>query len=124
MALFKKIDHLALHVSNIEKSVLFYADHFGFEKYFETTLPSGLQIVYLKLGDTVLELNNEWQANIAGFHFCLQTTDFATAIEKLQRAGLTLVQAPHAIRPRVLSEEGWQRAVFLGPDQEQIEIRG
>lgn len=52
-----KIAHVALSVSNIEKSAAFYRRHFGFscaEKYFHKEI--GLTIAVLKKGDMALEL--------------------------------------------------------------------
>jgi lactoylglutathione lyase len=56
--MFKRIDHVALHVSDLGRSVKFYEQHFGFKHYFQHAAGGGLQIAYLKLGDTVLELTH------------------------------------------------------------------
>jgi len=50
--MFKRIDHVALHVSDLGRSVKFYEQHFGFKHYFQHAAGGGLQIAYLKLGDT------------------------------------------------------------------------
>jgi lactoylglutathione lyase len=122
--MFKRIDHVAIHVSDLDRSVKFYEQHFGFSHYFQQVAGGGLQIAYLKLGDTVLELTHHPGETMSGFHFCLETDDFTGTIEKLQRDGVQLVRAPHDTAAREPRENGWRRVVFGGPDGEQIELRG
>jgi lactoylglutathione lyase len=122
--MFKRIDHVAVHVSDLDRSVKFYERHFGFKHYFQQTAGSGLQIAYLKLGDTVLELTHHTDGAMAGFHFCLETDSFDDTVAKLQRDGVQLVRAPHDTAAREPRENGWRRVVFAGPDGEQIELRG
>lgn len=122
--MFKRIDHVAIHVADLDRSVQFYERHFGFKHYFQHAAGNGLQIAYLKLADTVLELTHHSDGSMAGFHFCLETDDFAETVEKLQRDGVKLVRAPHDTAAREPREKGWRRVVFAGPDGEQIELRG
>jgi len=122
--MFKRVDHVALHVSDLERSVKFYERHFGFKHYFQHAAGSGLQIAYLKLGDTVLELTHHSDGAMRGFHFCLETDSFNETVERLQQDGVKLVRAPHETAAREPRENGWRRVVFAGPDGEQIELRG
>jgi len=122
--MFKRIDHVAVHVSDLDRSVQFYERHFGFKHYFQHAAGSGLQIAYLKLGDTVLELTHHTDGAMQGFHFCLETDGFDATVEKLQKDGVKLVRAPHDTAAREPRENGWRRVVFGGPDGEQIELRG
>jgi len=122
--MFKRIDHVAIHVADLDRSVQFYERNFGFKHYFQHAAGNGLQIAYLKLADTVLELTHHSDGTMAGFHFCLETDDFAETVEKLQRDGVKLVRAPHDTAARAPRENGWRRVVFAGPDGEQIELRG
>lgn len=122
--MFKRIDHVALHVHDLDRSVSFYEKHFGFKKYFQHGAPNGLQIAYLKLGDTVLELTHKSDDSMAGFHFCLETENFDQAVVELQNQGVEMVRAPHDTAAREPRERGWRRVVFRGPDGEQIELRG
>jgi len=122
--MFKRIDHVAIHVTDLDSSVKFYERHFGFKHYFQHAASGGLQIAYLKLGDTVLELTHHSDGSMVGFHFCLETDNFAETVEKLQREGVKLVRAPHETAAREPRENGWRRVVFAGPDGEQIELRG
>ena len=124
MVTFKRIDHTALHVANIEVSKNFYETHFGFETYFEHETPTGIPIAYLRLMDTVLELTGMEDAPIKGFHFCLETDDFEGAVADLKAATVELIQPPHKTAAREPREKNWQRVVFKGPDGELIELRG
>ena len=122
--MFKRIDHVAIHVSDLDRSVKFYERHFGFNHYFQHAAGHGMQIAYLKLGDTVLELTHHTDGAMQGFHFCLETDGFDATVEKLQKDGVKLVRAPHDTAAREPRENGWRRVVFGGPDGEQIELRG
>jgi len=124
--MFRRIDHVALHVSDLERSVSFYENHFGFKKYFQhaATGGSGQQIAYLKLGDTVLELTHRSDGSMTGFHFCLEAEKLDQAVGELQKKGVEMVRAPHDTAAREPREKGWRRVVFRGPDGEQIELRG
>ena len=122
--MFKRIDHTALHVSDLERSVAFYESHFGFKNYFQQTVAGGMRIAYLKLGDTVLELTHRSDGSMSGFHFCLETDRFDEAVAGLRSAGVEMARAPHDTAAREPREAGWRRVVFRGPDGEQIELRG
>ena len=116
--MYRRIDHLALHVKDLNRSVEFYERYFGFKKYFQNQARTGLHIAYLKLGDTILELTHRSDGSMSGFHFCLET------VSDLKRDGVEVVQPPHATAAREPRETGWLRVVFKGPDGEQIELRG
>ncbi|MFM9971089.1 MAG: VOC family protein [Burkholderiales bacterium] len=122
--MYKRIDHIALHVADLRRSIAFYERHFGFKNYFQAPVPGGIDIAYLKLGDTVLELTHHSDGDMVGFHFCLETDSFAESVSELQRSGVDLIRAPHNTAAREPREEGWRRVVFRGPDGEQIELRG
>lgn len=122
--MFKRIDHIALHASDLARTVAFYHSHFGFETYFEHQSSRGFDIAYLRLGDTVLEVVDRSDGSMSGFHFCLETDDFDGAVAKLRADGVEVMQEPHHTPPRAPREEGWRRVVFRGPDGEGIELRG
>ena len=122
--MFKRIDHVAIHVADLDRSTAFYERHFGFKKYFQHAAGGGMQIAYLKLGDTVLELTHRTDGAMMGFHFCLETENFDETVAKLQKDGVALIRAPHDTAAREPRENGWRRVVFAGPDGEQIELRG
>lgn len=122
--MYKRIDHVALHVADLERSISFYERHFGFARYFRHAVAGGLQIAYLRLGDTVLELTHHSDGAMSGFHFCLETDRFDESVAELQKDGVEMLRAPHDTAAREPREKGWRRVVFRGPDGEQIELRG
>ncbi|HYH03829.1 MAG TPA: VOC family protein [Bacillota bacterium] len=125
--MFKRIDHVAFIVKDRTKSVHFYETHFGFKKYYEhdVPVPAIEKIVYLKLGDTVLELihMSNGPAN-QGFHFCLESDNFDADYTRLKNAGIPVETEPHPAGAREPNEANWRRVVFTGPDGEAIEFRG
>lgn len=122
--LFKRIDHVAIHVADIDLSISFYTKNFGCEKYFEHTAGPGFRVAYLKIGDTVLELVELPATEMGGFHFCLEALDLDAAVKKLKACKVKCVTEPYETAARSSREKGWRRAVFEGPDGEQIELRG
>ena len=93
--MFKRLDHIALHVPDVERLAAFYESQFGFERYFSHPSSSGSPITYLRLGGTVLELTQRAMPEpMSGFHFCVETDDIAAASAKLLAAGVELVQKP------------------------------
>jgi lactoylglutathione lyase len=122
--MYKRIDHVALHVRDLDQSVGFYERHFGFKNYFQHSVTGGPRIAYLKLGDTVLELTQNSEGSMMGFHFCLETDNFDASVSELQAQGVQLIRAPHQTAAREPREKNWRRVVFRGPDGEQIELRG
>jgi lactoylglutathione lyase len=125
--MFKRIDHVAFIVRDRVRSVDFYETHFGFKKYHENDVPvPGIEkIVYLKLGDTILELiHMPAGPKGGGFHFCLESNDFDADYVRLKNAGIPVDTTPHPAGAREPGEEGWRRTVLVGPDEEMIEFRG
>jgi len=122
--MFRRIDHVAFHVAGLGRSISFYEKHFGFKKYFQHQATGGVEIAYLKLGDTVLELTHKSGDRPAGFHFCLEAENFGQAVAELQKNGVEMARPPHDTPARESREKGWRRVVFRGPDGEQIELRG
>lgn len=125
--MFKRIDHVAFIVKDRAKSINFYEEHFGFKKYYEhdVPVPTVEKIVYLKLGDTTLELiEMPTGSTNKGFHFCLESDNFDEDYTHIIKAGIPVDTEPHPVGARETREEGWRRVVFVGPDGELIEFRG
>ena len=125
--MFKRIDHVAFIVKDRTKSINFYEEYFGFKKYYEHDVPGSVveKIVYLKLGDTILELIHMPTGSInKAFHFCLESDNFDEDYTVRVSLDISLATEPHPAGAREAGEESWLRAVFVGPDGEGIEVRG
>lgn len=122
--MFKFIDHVAVHCSDLGRSVAFYRDNFGFEEFSRHERPGG-GISYMRLGPTVLELTQKQGEPMSGMHFALEAEDMDAAVADLAARGLEPLQAMRPLTARRPGEpDTTRRAVFAGPDGEMIEIRG
>ena len=123
--MFKRIDHLALHVADASAAARFYTDVLGFELVAERPGTQGFMIAYVRLGNTMLELTTRPGGEpMSGFHLALEPEDFSIAYDYLKDKGLEVLIAARRTTPRDAKEQGAQRAVFRGPHGEMIEMRG
>ena len=123
--MFKRIDHVAIHVADLDRSVEFYERHFGFKHYFRQTASGGLQIGYLKIGRYRARTDAPQRWRHGRFPLLPGDRQFQRSRRaSLQRDGVKLLRAPHDTAAREPRENGWRRVVFAGPDGEQIELRG
>ena len=121
--MFRKIDHVAVHCSDLDVSAKFYQDAFGFQLISRHERPGG-GIGYMRLGDTVLELTQKAEDHYAGFHIAIWADDMDTAIAHLASLGVTVVQEARPATVKLPNEGDTLRAVYAGPDGEMIEVRG
>jgi predicted enzyme related to lactoylglutathione lyase len=87
------IDHLHLHVEDIDRALTFYRDAFGAEEAFRV----GEQLVFVRLtgGQTLIALDGRRQDDRNPAHAGLtlsESTDLDDAVRAIVRAGGTLVQ--------------------------------
>lgn len=140
--MIKRMDHLAVAVSDLEQSLKFYTEILGFEETlrFESKLPGIKRISFVRLGETTLELiemenSKEFQDDPAmpGFkHLCLEVDDFDAEFDRLKQAGIKVLEEPHVLNEEHLNvgysainvdmKKGLKRAVFADPDGLPIEI--
>jgi catechol 2,3-dioxygenase-like lactoylglutathione lyase family enzyme len=119
--MFKYIDHVAVHCSDLKRSAKFYTEVMEFEPW----VGHDDRIQYFKCGDTLLELTLKAPAQeMSGMHFCVQADDIDQAVATLKERGVEFVFDPRPSTGRVEGEKNLRRAVFTGPDGEMIEIRG
>jgi catechol 2,3-dioxygenase-like lactoylglutathione lyase family enzyme len=122
--MFKFIDHVAVHCSDLDRSVAFYRDNFGFEEFSRHERPDG-GIAYLRLGPTVLELTQKQGEPMSGMHFALEAADMDKALAHLAARGVRQLQPARPLTARRPGEpDTTRRAVYGGPDGEMIEVRG
>ncbi len=122
--MFSKIDHVAVHCSDLEASLRFYQDAFGFECLGRIERPGGGGIAYAGLGGTVLELTQKRGESYAGYHIAIWADDMDAAIAHLAEKGVTVIQEARPTRAKLPGEGDTRRAVYAGPDGEMIEVRG
>ncbi len=137
-----RVDHAALSVRDLERSLRFYRDLLGFtlERVIESTpekrlgdvvgLPGcAARIAHLKSGDSMLELleytsprgrpipADETQADQGFSHVCFRSSDTRGDYRRLVEQGVRFIGEPVEYRPGV-----WI-VYFRGPDGEVCELR-
>ena len=124
--MLKRMDHVALHVADVPAAVRFYVETLGFEKIHDSPGTSGHAIAYVRLGNaSMIELTTRPGGEpMSGFHLGLESDDLAATVAKLTAAGLTMTVAPKPTTARGEHQTGWKRAVFRGPHDETLEIKG
>lgn len=121
----KAIHHIAVEVSDAEKSAEFYCNLLGFTRGPRFDFPERNRvIVFVQLGETRLEFlqgaDSEPVAppsKAVGFkHVCLETNDIDGEVEKLRQAGVKITTEPFdtEIKSRI--------AFFEDPDGLMLEL--
>ena len=102
--MFKRVDHVEIVPMNAEKTIDFYVNIFGFRirSRNEVKMPPMREVIYLELGDTVIEiisadnpnLKSEvpWEVGYRGI--ALEVEDMAKAVEYLEGKGIAIARAP------------------------------
>ena len=118
--------HLALNVSDMEKSLEFYCGVLGFVRAFEIPHPEtgakwieylyGQRGQFLELFYGGTEYTEYADCNIGFSHICLETDDIQETARKIQEAGLEL-----EFPVKKGCDENWQCWV-RDPDRNRIEI--
>ena len=126
MALVKGIAHTAFNVKDMEKSVKFYEDVFGFTKAFEMINPEDNSpwIVYMHAGrDQFLELFyggvnkvEHHEGDIGFSHICLEVEDIHAAAKAVTDHG-----APLDVPVQFGLDNNWQCWTH-DPDGNRIEL--
>jgi len=122
-----RLDHVAITVGDLERSIDFYTKHFGLDPYFvERDRERGPKhIAYLKSPQGVVELTYMPERPLGeGFHFCFVCDDFDATFDRLVSEGVSVKAPAHHTAAREAGEEKWLRTVFSGPDGEEVELRG
>ncbi len=102
--MFKRIDHVEIVPENAEKTIDFYVDILGFKikNRKEIKMPPMREVIYLQLGDTVIEIISvdgpqpkseiPWQTGYRGI--ALEVADMAKAVDYLKSRGITIAREP------------------------------
>ena len=125
--MLKRLDHVAVSVRDLDRSIDFYSRHFGLEHYFTQPSPAPhlKAIAYLRGPQGVVELMHMPEHHMgAGFHFCFVSDAFDSDFQRMVEEGVEVKSPPKPTAARIPDEAGWLRCVFSGPDGEEIEVRG
>ncbi len=119
------IHHVAVRVTDLERSVGFYERHFGLEVVDRATLPNGARIAFLGRGDdgAQLELIAGLSDHLVGdglvHHLAFHEDDVPAAFERLRAAGVDLLD--DAVQTLA---SGRRLFSFRGPDGERLQVTG
>ncbi len=101
--MFKRIDHVEITVSNLDRSIQFYTNIFGFKmkERLKPSAPEIEEIAFLTLDDTMLELLKmknfvpSPQGGHVGFRsMAIEVDDMDRAIEYLKKKGVEVSKGP------------------------------
>jgi len=138
--MFKRADHVAISVKDMEKVITFYRDIIGMEKVFDREFDvdmgrligvkgTKVRIVHMKLDDSVVELfdyehpkgrdprPNPSQSDYGLIHIGFIVEDFWDTYQHLLNHGVEFLGEAIEIRPGVFV------AYFRGAEYEVCEIR-
>jgi len=96
------LEHATIRCRNLEESIQFYERMFQAQLLFRRNLPGGKTIVYLRLGDSMLELMDFGAAREAGdprelygiHHIGIKTLDFDASYRDLKAKGAEFLVEP------------------------------
>lgn len=138
--MFKRADHAAVSVKDMEKAIAFYRDVIGMEKVFDREFDEAMgrligvpgtqvRIVHMKLNDSVVELfdyrfpqgreplREHRQSDYGLTHIGFIVEDFWATYQRLLDHGVRFLGEPIEIRPGVFV------AYFHGAEYEVCEMR-
>jgi len=127
--MFKRIDHIEIVTAKAEETVAFYTDVLGFKikarDHIERPGGSALDLVYLDLGGTTVELLS-WQGvavdpepkleHLGYRMMALEVDDMDKTVGELKAKGIDVVWGP-MVRPT------YARAEICDPNGYRIELR-
>ena len=102
--MFKRVDHVEIVPSHPEETMTFYVNVLGFrlKSRIEVKVPPMREVIYLELGDTVLEIivadnpqaksKAPWEIGYRGI--ALEVEDMAKAVEYLKGQGIDMAREP------------------------------
>ena len=102
--MFKRVDHVEIVPTNAEKTIDFYVNVLGFSirSRNEVKMPPMREVIYLELGDTVIEIISTddlgpkpdvpWAVGYRGI--ALEVDNMAKAVDYLQSRGIDIAMEP------------------------------
>ena len=123
--MFKRIDHIELVTPDPQRAERFYTEVLGFRVRERVSVPGGLELTYLDLGGTTVELMcyrdtkvepAQKEEHLGYRMMAIEVEDMQKALEYLEARGIQAVWGPVA-RP------AYARAEIRDPDGNHIELR-
>ena len=113
----KRLDHVGLNVADLESSITFYQDMFGFSLIQRWENP---RQAFVGSGDTVLGLiempDYDYRAyTMAHLAFSCEEADFPMVVDKVNGLGLEVVSGPK-------EQRGGETVLFRDPSGNILEI--
>ena len=102
--MFKRVDHVEIVPRNAEKTIDFYVDILSFRirSRNEVKMPPMREVIYLELGDTVIEIISAddpkpkskalWEVGYRGI--ALEVEDMTMAVNYLRGKGIAIAREP------------------------------
>jgi metallothiol transferase len=114
MIIIESIDHICFSVSDMERSIEFYREIFGFDVVEHM---SGSPDALLQVGDIRLRLQKGKDASASEGYvaFYVDEEDFEDALEEIEEAGIETVAGPEDYR-------GGKRVITVDPDGNHIAL--
>ncbi len=124
--MFKRIDHVEIVPSDVERTLDFYQTILGFKLKVRVQVdaPPMKEVIYLKLGDTVIEVisaekpaiksQEAWQVGYRAI--ALEVEDMEKAVEYLRERGIEMAREPVDLGTSIRGE-------IRDPDGLTIELR-
>ena len=128
LGIVQRLEHVGLTVTDVERTVAWYATMFGSRRVQEMNWPeTGVRGVYVTLGDDGSQLeifqkpgthkHLEPDLEMARYeHFCIQVEDIRATFADLEAKGAEI-----AFRPRLAKRHGYV-AMVVDPDGIRIEL--
>ena len=104
--IFKRVDHVEIVPMDAEKTIDFYVNILGFrvKSRNEVKMPPMKEVIYLELGDTVIEIVSvddpqskaeaTWEVGYRAI--ALEVTEMTAAVDYLQSKGIAIAMEPVA----------------------------
>ena len=102
--MFKRVDHVEIVPMNAERTIDFYVNIIGFRirSRHEVNMPPMREVIYLELGDTVIEIisadnpksKSEMPWEVGYRAIALEVEDMATAVDYLESKGISIAREP------------------------------
>jgi catechol 2,3-dioxygenase-like lactoylglutathione lyase family enzyme len=124
--MFKRIDHIEIVPSDVERTLGFYQTILGFnlKVRVQVDAPPMKEVIYLKLGDTMIEVisaekpaiksGEAWQVGYRAI--ALEVEDMEKAVEYLRERGIGIAREPVDLETSIRGE-------IRDPDGLTIELR-